>query len=697
MGCGASVHVTPKEPSREAKSISDSALLPVLEGSPKSGYEKQVPPKGQTTNSTSLGTTSQLAQSRLESFQQSRWKIADSGSKATLTKQDTQGMQELSPFSANRPQIRTQILQKHSTNIETYSKPESISQEIGNLNLKSPGIRFLADHKAKLGESRTLSSGVKIRNVHPKLVPSTPETGRFIRKSKRGNSIGFQGNDYNITGNSALPHSKLLETVKERSHKMHETRTTGTKARPLAVKLRKNETLEVSEAQGTGSHRSRKSSDQKKMTISNFADYARGTTSEAAIHRTRSESNPATGMPRSKTPKDQSRKKQKFFPQPSQDSNMLEAEVRPARKLVTMRSEMLDSRRKSFSKTPNIQIVVNLAESATVVQKITKNQSDHNNPMSVQSHGECSCSQEKHAPAQTNSEEYESVGSKPEELMEGYPVKSSTFKSARRGEIKEGNLSILHNYPAKQSGQISNYTFMRPSGTGLTEEDELKAPSASTAQFKGTGFLGLPHVQAPSVFQQEPYKQLSKIRVRSFRNLLKEVEQEQQGTGGSKMQRVGARLANLPAPERTQSHGPPSLQERTGLDPPGPKQSEGDSQGRVGGEQAFLSSPTQRRLKRLNSSGQANYQAMLPTKVHALHPHTPQTRPLHRRQERMPLVNSRFASGRLDRDLPVPGLKTQQSQNQESVDKNAVPNANLECLLSKENEEDGSHSLLSRD
>lgn len=694
MGCGASVHVSPQPAPHLPKSETQGAKSPSLAGSPKSGYEVNPAPKDQRTNSTSLGATSQLAQSKLGSNPYPRWKMSELGSRNPLIKQGTVALQELSPFSATRPQTRTQLVQKHFTNVETYSKPDVGTEVVGNPDLSNAAPRALHDRKEGLVESRTLSSGVKIRNVHPKPIPSTPETGRFIRKTKRGNSIGFQESDYHIIGGSALPQGKLLETVKERSHNMHGTRTPGTKGRQFAVKLRKNETLEVVEAPQTGSHRSRNNSEHKKMTISNFADYARGMSVETRGHRSRSESNPIAGMPRSKTPKDQEKRKRNFFAQPSQDSNLLEAELPPKRKLVSMRSEMLEPRRKSISKGHNIQIVVNLAEAGAGVLGVGQSLGNQLKPMSARSHGDCSCSRDRHAPAEAVSEQHESSDSRPEELAGGEEIKSITIKSTKGGG-REGRACSVQKSQAKQSGPQSQYTFMKAPAKGLTEEDELKAPSAMSAQFKSSGFLGLPLGQSPKGLQPEPYRQVSKVRVRSFRNLLKEVEQNPIASSGSKIQRVGDCFRNRDMSEFTKNHRPPSLQELTGLDPFSHKKIESEQKGQSA--QMLLSTPTQRRLKRLNSSGQVSYQAILPTKVHLLKQNTQQV--LHRRQESMPLVSSKFAISKVDREIaPLPALKTQQSQNQDSVDKNTALNANLECLLSKENEEDdGSHSLLSRD
>jgi len=315
-------------------------------------------------------------------------------------------------------------------------------------------------------------------------------------------------------------------------------------------------------------------------------------------------------------------------------------------------------------------------------------------PMSARSHGECSCSRERHAPAEAVSEQHESSDSRPEELAEGEEIKSTTIKSAKGG-IREGRAGSVQKSQAKQSGPQSQYTFMKAPVKGLTEEDDLKAPSAMSGQFKSSGFLCLPVGQSPRGLQPEPYRQVSKVRVRSFRNLLKEVEQNPIASSGSKIQRIGDCYKNRDSVECTENHRPPSLQELTGLDPFLHKQPESHQNGQTG--QMLLSTPTQRRLKRLNSSGQVNYQAILPTKVHLLKQNTQQL--LHRRQESMPLVSSKFAITKIDREIPpLPSLKTQQSQNQDCVDKNAALNANLECLLSKENEEDdGSHSLLSRD
>lgn len=668
-----------------------------LDYSPKSVCEMMTNSKGQKTVSTSLGGASQVMQSKLETSHLQQPAQPEGRAKHhVIVKQGSMAGMELSPFSSSLPRHRGGLLQKHMTNLEAYCAniPDGkVSMKGGS---QTPH-ELPTGKKNLLLESRTLSSGVKITNLYSGLPPATPETGRFIRKSKRGASIGFFTSETGIMGGSMTTNAKLLETVKERSHNLGAGRTPGQKSRQLAIKLRKGETLEPIQPQSS-SHRRQMSTQDKKLTISNFAELAQGNL-ETQVHRGRAQSN-HVDVPRSKTPRERDRRKKRLHPQASQESETFFHQDTTKKKMVTMKSEMLDHRSKSVSKVPNIQIVVNLPDTGAGVYGLGKSLADVSPHITTRSQGECSCKADAKSNKEAKSEHNHSSDSCVEDNLEGREAKSVNLNAQKN---KSGTKILqpsesLTQFQTKQSGQLSMYTFMKPAQVpGTSVADDGKSESCRGSQQKYGHMLRLPQNQLQPPNSLDNPNAAGKLRVKSFRNLLKEVENESKIAKRSEFHKVGDFLKSQVSQEVQRAfHQTPSLQDLPGSD----ILTGGGKLGKQPSADANtlqIGSPNTRRLKRLKSSGQVSYQSILPTKVHTLK--HPSQQSLHRRQESMPLVSSRFAVVRICKEIPeVPVVSdSQQANKQPPCEKGSTLDQKMECLLSKENEEDDEiQSLLSQ-
>jgi hypothetical protein len=338
----------------------------------------------------------------------------------------------------------------------------------------------------------------------------------------------------------------------------------------------------------------------------------------------------------SKTPKDREKRLKKLDAQNSQDSNQLFSDRVVKRKLVSMNSECLDLKRNPLSKPPNIQIVVNLPESGENVLGSADGTSRMTPKIRTYSQGDDSYQDENNCKLSRSCNNQSGESNQAE-----YEVEELQSTTQRRLANKPAAKSIqpseaLAQAQTRQSGQLSLYTFMKAPGNHSVMGDEGRAESCSGSQQKSGAFLGFPGVfLSPSALMTGTPKS-SKVRLKSFRNLLKEVEEghprqiqvqrvsellkSPQGLGESRRNLLPPSLQDLGVVEGS---GERSVPQHQGVEPAAGSRDEHEDTGDM--------SPNTRRQRRLRSSGLVYFEAVhTGRKVHKLK----------RRREELP-VNKR--------------------------------------------------------